>query len=133
MKSINKITWVWVTFMAVYLFACNNKKEPRTGNNSEMEQVIYTCPMPQDSVFSHIPGKCPKCGMKLVLMKNQNVDSGHKVSDSSINKLKAYACPMHPQVQSDTAGSCPICGMQLESKIPVRAQCCFIKHFIEAG
>ncbi|MDP4263681.1 MAG: efflux RND transporter periplasmic adaptor subunit [Bacteroidota bacterium] len=30
-----------------------------------------------------------------------------------INKT-GYTCPMHPQVHSDTAGACPICGMNLE-------------------
>jgi len=27
-----------------------------------------------------------------------------------------YTCPMHPQVQQEGAGSCPICGMELEPK-----------------
>ncbi|MBX2933888.1 MAG: efflux RND transporter periplasmic adaptor subunit [Ferruginibacter sp.] len=75
---------------------------------------MYTCPMPQDSVFSDKPGKCPKCGMDLVLMENHSMHSGHDMSDSSMVITKGYTCPMHPQVQSDTAGTCPICGMQLE-------------------
>jgi Cu+-exporting ATPase len=29
-------------------------------------------------------------------------------------KLGAYACPMHPEVQSDRPGDCPKCGMALE-------------------
>ncbi|MEJ8568832.1 copper-transporting P-type ATPase [Elongatibacter sediminis] len=29
-----------------------------------------------------------------------------------------YTCPMHPQVRSTEAGSCPICGMGLESERP---------------
>jgi Cu+-exporting ATPase len=27
-----------------------------------------------------------------------------------------YTCPMHPQVQQDHPGECPICGMSLEPK-----------------
>lgn len=29
-----------------------------------------------------------------------------------------YTCPMHPQIQQDKPGSCPICGMSLEPNIP---------------
>lgn len=28
----------------------------------------------------------------------------------------AYSCPMHPEVQSDKAGKCPKCGMDLKKK-----------------
>jgi Cu+-exporting ATPase len=28
-----------------------------------------------------------------------------------------YTCPMHPQIEQDHAGSCPICGMALEQRI----------------
>ena len=27
-----------------------------------------------------------------------------------------YTCPMHPQIQQDRPGNCPICGMTLESR-----------------
>jgi Cu+-exporting ATPase len=27
-----------------------------------------------------------------------------------------YTCPMHPQIEQDTPGNCPICGMTLEPK-----------------
>ena len=30
-----------------------------------------------------------------------------------------FTCPMHPDVQVDTAGSCPACGMALEAAVPV--------------
>lgn len=86
--------------------ACNNK--------SSNQETMYTCPMPQDSVFSNKPGNCPKCGMELVLMENHSMHSGQEMTDSNMNTIKGYTCPMHPQVQSDTAGSCPVCGMQLE-------------------
>ncbi len=99
-------TGLFTLFIAAILFACNN--------NSNRQEVMYTCPMPQDSVFSNKPGKCPRCGMELIPMENNNVHAGHEMMDSNVVKTKAYTCPMHPQVQSDTAGSCPICGMQLE-------------------
>ena len=30
-----------------------------------------------------------------------------------------YTCPMHPQIEQDRPGSCPICGMALEPKTPI--------------
>lgn len=106
MKMIHKIKWMAVIALAVFFIACNN------GNDKSA--VMYTCPMPQDSVFSDRPGKCPKCGMDLVLMENHSMHSGNETSDSSMAMTKGYSCPMHPKVQSDTAGTCPVCGMQLE-------------------
>jgi P-type Cu+ transporter len=32
-----------------------------------------------------------------------------------------YTCPMHPQVEQDRPGNCPICGMALEPKTPISA------------
>jgi len=32
-----------------------------------------------------------------------------------------YTCPMHPQIEQDHPGSCPICGMALELKTPAAA------------
>src|SRR5687767_10726907 len=29
-----------------------------------------------------------------------------------------YTCPMHPEIVRDAPGSCPICGMALEPKMP---------------
>src|SRR5262245_23806036 len=29
-----------------------------------------------------------------------------------------YTCPMHPQIVRDAPGSCPICGMALEPRMP---------------
>ena len=59
--------------------------------------VAYTCPM-HPEVISDEPGKCPKCGMKLLATAVAPI---------------AYACPMHPEVRSDQADRCPKCGMKL--------------------
>jgi FtsP/CotA-like multicopper oxidase with cupredoxin domain len=58
--------------------------------------VVYACPM-HPEVTSEEPGRCPKCGMKLLATA---VATG-------------YACPMHPEVTSDQPGRCPKCGMKL--------------------
>jgi FtsP/CotA-like multicopper oxidase with cupredoxin domain len=59
--------------------------------------VSYSCPMHPD-VVSDEPGKCPKCGMKLMPSEPSPV---------------RYSCPMHPGVVSDAPGKCPECGMKL--------------------
>ncbi len=83
-------------------------------HNNQSPEIMYTCPMPQDSVFSNKKGQCPKCGMDLIPMADHTTRNGMKAVDNIQSKVKAYTCPMHPQVQSDTAENCPICGMQLE-------------------
>lgn len=35
---------------------------------------------------------------------------------SSTGELAIYTCPMHPEVQKDKPGECPICGMDLVKK-----------------
>jgi FtsP/CotA-like multicopper oxidase with cupredoxin domain len=60
--------------------------------------VVYACPM-HPEVVSQEPGRCPKCGMKLVA--------------AAAPAATTYACPMHPEVTSDQPGRCPKCGMKL--------------------
>lgn len=103
---IHKIKWLAAVAVTVLFIACNN--------SNDKAAAMYTCPMPQDSVFSDKPGKCPKCGMDLVLMEDDSIHTGHDMTDNSMNSANGYTCPMHPKVHSDTAGSCPLCGMQLE-------------------
>ncbi|MDQ3957231.1 MAG: multicopper oxidase family protein [Actinomycetota bacterium] len=63
------------------------------------EAISYVCPMHPEIVRDE-PGKCPKCGMKLMPQAAEPV---------------SYTCPMHPEVVSDRPGKCPKCGMKLLS------------------
>jgi FtsP/CotA-like multicopper oxidase with cupredoxin domain len=60
--------------------------------------VVYACPM-HPEVTSQQPGRCPKCGMKLLA--------------TAAPAATSYTCPMHPEVTSDQPGRCPKCGMKL--------------------
>jgi predicted RNA-binding Zn-ribbon protein involved in translation (DUF1610 family) len=66
--------------------------------------TTYTCPMHADVVSNH-PGKCSKCGSKLVIDRK-----------GSKQASVVYTCGMHPDVASDKPGKCPICGMALVEK-----------------
>src|SRR4051794_1587360 len=63
------------------------------------EPTVYSCPM-HPEVTSDQPGRCPKCGMKLLA-------AAAPITPTT------YACPMHPEVTSDQPGRCPTCGMKL--------------------
>jgi membrane fusion protein, copper/silver efflux system len=89
---------------------------------------MYTCPM-DPQVRQDRPGKCPICGMNLVLEKNTTTaDStpppsapkgkapkieAKPVKASASTDAARYQCPMHPTIVQDHPGDCPICGMKL--------------------
>lgn len=82
----------------------------------------YTCPM-HPQVIKDAEGVCPKCGMDLVPVGDQqdhhqtHTQHHHKSSaepKEHIHHAEAkYICPMHPMVIKDAPGICPMCGMEL--------------------
>lgn len=70
------------------------------------ESLVYLCPMHPD-VQSKLPGKCPKCNMKLVATKA-----------SAVGSEDFYVCPMHADIVSNQPGNCPKCKMKLVKSAP---------------
>lgn len=94
-------------FLMVFVaLACNSNKGKHDDHIAEEAKLMYTCPMPHDSVFSDKRGKCPKCGMDLIKMEQENHLPGKT----------EYTCSMHPEIIRDKPGTCPICGMDLVKK-----------------
>lgn len=95
------------------------------------EKNIYTCPM-HPEVQSDQPGNCPKCGMALVKKddemhsmdktgkEDEKQQHEHLHADMHQQQVKEekdiFTCPMHPEIQRDKPGNCPICGMTLVKK-----------------
>lgn len=97
-SNINKKLILLLSFL--WLIGCQSPQQEHQKKDSTLTAVGYTCPMPEDSVFSNKPGSCPKCGMDLEPMPPHAV---------------LYTCPMpEDSVFSDKAGTCPKCGMDLE-------------------
>jgi Cu(I)/Ag(I) efflux system membrane fusion protein len=86
-----------------------NTKEKIKHHKMDSVKMVYQCPMHHD-VTSDKPGKCPKCGMTMIAVK-QAMQHQHKME-----MAKEYTCPMHPDVISDKPGKCPKCGMTLVEK-----------------
>jgi len=65
----------------------------------------YVCPM-HPEVVSDKPGKCPKCGMDLVLKPSETT------TEKSTSAAEWY-CPLHPDKRYAAGGRCEICGGEL--------------------
>ncbi len=104
---MKKLFYISGLILMIITVGCKNKKDPHAGHQTGVAKDMYTCPMPEDSVFSDKPGKCSKCGMDLVKMENTEHDTHIAVE---------YTCPMHPEIIRGKPGTCPICGMDLVKK-----------------
>lgn len=59
-----------------------------------------------------------KCIHKFEVNPHIYVDKNISAPQPDMPKGTIYTCPMHPQIQQPTPGSCPICGMSLEPLMP---------------
>jgi membrane fusion protein, copper/silver efflux system len=92
----------------------------RAGSNAtetSASKAVWTCPMDPQVQQDH-PGKCPICGMNLVLQADAKsaetkMDAPATKQEVSTKATEQYQCPMHPTITRDHPGDCPICGMKL--------------------
>ncbi|BBO17475.1 conserved hypothetical protein [Candidatus Brocadia pituitae] len=84
----------------------------------EKQTFVYRCPMA--CMTSEKPGECPDCKRH---MGKWEVKDGLGIAVQKIEpkRRSVYACPMHPEVISDTSGNCNKCGMNLEKTTQVLA------------
>lgn len=77
---MKKLLSIWGLLLTLVISSCNNNADQQADQHSHAggreKKPLYTCPMPQDSVFSDKPGKCPKCGMELELVANESYAAG---------------------------------------------------------
>jgi CopA family copper-resistance protein len=96
-----------------------SKKETKL----QSQPITYTCPM-HPEIHAIKPGKCPKCGMKLVKEKTKQVkqqpvpkhDNMQMTTDTTATAN--YTCSMHPEIHATKPGNCPKCGMKLIKEMP---------------
>lgn len=79
MKTKMNLLFVGMAALSLTIAACGSqdKKSSATEQNSTNAKALYTCSM-HPEVRSDKPGKCPKCGMKLIKVE--------KASDTTITK-----------------------------------------------
>jgi len=68
----------------------NTQKKETSGSTSKEQKTIYYCPM-HSEVVSNKPGKCPKCGMNLVLRKEEKKEEAPEASSAKEQILNAKA------------------------------------------
>jgi hypothetical protein len=74
------------------------------------EHPDETGPADQGPYFSPVPGRCPRCGMKLRPLDDLD---WVRVRRAAKGGDVAYTCPDHQHVFSDKTGECPRCGKTL--------------------
>jgi Cu(I)/Ag(I) efflux system membrane fusion protein len=70
------------------------KKQMAAGHAADETLPTYVCPM-HPQIVRHEPGKCPICGMQLVLVKGGSAQAGGE------RKILYYRNPMNPTITSD--------------------------------
>lgn len=102
MKKLMIICAVLLTASASF---AQKAKINNQSKNKAATFITYTCSM-HPEVAMDKPGNCPKCGMKLIASKKEQL---------KIKETKTYTCSMHPEVVSNTPGKCPKCGMDMNA------------------
>jgi len=85
-----------------------------TAPKKEVQKTMYSCPM-HPKEMSDKKGKCSKCGMDLVAVKDTAHKTTAKGSQATTAVKSKYVCTMDGSA-SDKPGKCPKCGMALTER-----------------
>jgi len=111
-KIMKHLLFLTIAFFIGSLSLLAQTKAGKT--DTTKHTTYYTCSM-HTNIVSDKPGKCPTCGMDLVLSGKEQIKAAAS---------KNYSCPVHVNVFSHDPGKCPQCGrkMQLSAKEQMKAE-----------
>ena len=86
-----------------------------------MKDIVCGMEVPNDSQYHHQYGAklflfCSEhCLHKFIETPEQYLNKEASASENMSDGATIYTCPMHPEIRQPNPGSCPKCGMALES------------------
>lgn len=124
---------ILVSILCMALLHSNGQSSQLTDSVQKSPKQVYVCSM-HPEIVSDKPGKCPKCGMDLVLQAEQgnmnpdnmnmkmncpmmNMNSMDSSGEAKSKDEVYYTCEMHPEIHEKKAGTCSKCGMALTKVI----------------
>ena len=99
MNSLKMLLMAAFSIIAITAFA----QEKAGRRDTARHTILYSCKMHPD-VKMDKAGKCPQCGMELVLSPKEKMARG---------MAKSFVCPVHADVVSKKAGKCSKCSSKL--------------------
>ena len=84
MKKLKKSLVYPVIFIGLIIAVTTTVAQSHTQKKppEEQQEAQYTCPM-HPEVVQDKPGKCPKCGMDLVMKENKSKEMMHSKGDTA--------------------------------------------------
>lgn len=111
-------------FLITYSSSCDKKAETQKSSDttkqkdSTVKQAVYTCPMHPEVRSEKKDDKCPKCGMNLVVMKNDSVNEPQTKMHSEKYALNLTTVPQNPKANEEVTMNFSL--MNNESKTIVK-------------
>lgn len=127
-RAMAMVRWLILAFTVLgALSAWYGFARAQLGAPTQTQGPKWQCPMHPQIVQDH-PGECPICHMDLERIDSARLGAPTKTPENPTAPPQSVAavregkriwvCPMHPHVQSDKPGTCPICHMDLELLLP---------------
>jgi C4-type Zn-finger protein len=61
--------------------------------------------------------------MGFAVAQSSDTNSVNRMKPAGSENVVSYTCPMHPEINSDKQGKCPVCGMDLVLKATPQYSC----------